>query len=564
MAVAPSSQRRLMTPDQIAELLPRLTPSERAEMMRLTAQLERSAAQDNLALFATSVDIPTVPPDEDDEASPIPSLRLAKLAAHHRLICDAIQRTVDGLDMKDGRPVNLMLLMPPGSAKSTYADVVAVPWFMARKARGRGGVILASYASDIAKKQGRRARQLIRSPSFARVFPKVGLAPDQSAADEWALTNGNEYMAGGLLSGLTGNRAALGILDDPIKGREAAESPTIRDKTWDAYIDDFCSRLIPGAPQIMILTRWHQDDPAGRILPEGWAGESGLFNGRDGRLWRVICLPALAEHATDPLGREIGETLWPEWFSLEHWEPFQKNPRTWASLYQQRPSPAEGTFFQEAWFKRYSVRPKNLNYYLTSDHAPKGSLNGDYNVYNIWGIDPNNHLWLVEEFRAQCKMDKALGVVLDEVTGEATLADVGALPMIKRWKPFAWFPEDDATWKANEPFIRSMMRRLKIACRVEALTAAGDKPTKAQPFQTKALLGEVHLPEGLVGDGVLDEYKAFPAGAHDDRVDAAANIARALDMAHAAIVPVVEKVEGPQDRYARMFARQNEDDGKFG
>ncbi|MCZ3114808.1 hypothetical protein NYZ21_20435, partial [Acinetobacter baumannii] len=107
--------------------------------------------------------------------------------------------------------------------KSTYTDVVFVPWFMARKPRRN--VILGSYASEIAEKQGRRARQLINSQSVHNLM-QMGLTKDQKAAHQWTLTNGSEFMAGGLLSGLTGNRAALGIIDDPIKGRQQAESET--------------------------------------------------------------------------------------------------------------------------------------------------------------------------------------------------------------------------------------------------------------------------------------------------------------------------------------------------
>ena len=203
---------------------------------------------------------------------------------------------------------------------------------------------------------------------------------DNRAAHQWTLTNGSEFMAGGLLSGLTGNRGALGVLDDPIAGRAEAESETIRKRTWEAYVDDFCSRLIPGAPQVLIQTRWHEDDVAGRIPPEGWDGESGWIDGRDGRRWYVICLPAIADRLDDPLGRQIGETLWPEWFSLAHWEPFKKNPRTWSSLYQQKPAPAEGTFFQRGWFRRYrpGSLPTKLNYYITSDHAPAGQSTSDF------------------------------------------------------------------------------------------------------------------------------------------------------------------------------------------
>lgn len=513
-----------------------------------TADAERARhelARRHLADFACSVDIPTVPVSADPEKEFFEiegGLRVPRLTPHHRLICDKLEGLVNGLIP------NLMFLLPPGSAKSTYTDVVFVPWFMAKRARQH--VILASYASNIAAKQGRRARQLIHTPAYQKITG-LGLDPSKSAADEWMLTNGSEFMAGGILSGLTGNRAMLGILDDPIRGREAAESETIREKTWDAYVDDFCSRLVPGAPQVMILTRWHADDPAGRILPENWDGESGWFDGRDGRKWYVVCLPAIADRADDPLGRKIGETLWPEWFSLEHWAPFQRNSRTWSSLYQQKPSPDEGTFLKGEWFDRYSKPPAPLHFYMTSDHAPKGGVGSDWNVFNIWGVDHNQHLWLVEEFRCQDTFDKALGIEHD-ASGDITLAEEGALQLIRKWKPLCWFPEDDATWKASAGFVQAAMRRTKIHCRIEPLSAAGsDKATKARPFQAKASMGEVHIPTGFWGDEVLKEYKQFPAGKHDDRVDAAAHIGRVLDMAHPAILKVPVAQTRPNDRYAR-------------
>lgn len=501
----------------------------------------KELATRSLPDFALMVDIPTVPVSEEVEEDRFETLRLSSLAGHHYLICSKIQ------DLVEGRIPNLMLLFPPGSAKSTYADVVAVPWYMGKYPRKH--VILASYASEIAKKQGRRARQLIRSKSYQNLIGAT-LRKDQNAADEWALDNGSEFMAGGLLSGLTGNRAWLGILDDPIRGREAAESQTIRDKTWDAYTDDFCSRLVPGAPQIMILTRWHEDDPAGRILPEGWSGESGWFDGRDGRRWYVICCPAIAEREDDPLGRQIGESLWPEWFSHEHWKPFQKNARSWTSLYQQRPAPDEGTFFKREHFRRFDVLPKNLNYYMTSDHAPGDGNGTDWNVFRIWGIDSHQHVYMVAGYRTQGTLDKALGIETNNASGDLTLLSEGALPLIKKWKPFCWFPEDDNNWKASKAFVIAAMRRLKIPCRIEALSPHGqDKATKARPIQAKASMGEVWMPNGMVGDVIIDECIRFPAGRNDDEVDTLSLIGRAIDQAHPAIVKPEDSTK-PKDMWA--------------
>lgn len=504
----------------------------------------RELAKRSLADFACMVDIPTVPLTEDAAEDRFSVMRQAKLAAHHQLLCEKLQ------GVEDGTIPNLMLLLPPGSAKSTYADVVFVPWYMSRKSRRN--VILASYASEIAEKQGRRARQLINSKSFHNLTG-CALRADQKAAHQWTLDNGSEFMAGGILSGLTGNRAALGIIDDPIRGREAAESETIRVKTWDAYIDDFCSRLIPGAPQIMILTRWHEDDPAGRILPEGWDGESGWCNGRDGRRWYVICLPAIADRADDPLGRKIGETLWPEWFSHEHWEPFKRNPRTWSSLYQQKPSPQEGTYFKREWFKRYRELPKDLHRYVTSDHAPGGGETNDFTCVRVWGIDPEGDIYLIDGFRSQ----ETLDVTADKIVGNRESCITG---LLERHKPICWFPEDDNNWKTAQGFIRRMMREQKRHCRIEPVSPHGsDKPTKAQPFQGMAASGRVWLPDSPVGDDVLAQYLKFPGGRNDDEIDAAAIIGRVLDDAHPAIA-VREAAKKPVDRWNKAFGEHEEED----
>lgn len=506
----------------------------------------RELARRSVVDFSCMIDIPTAPVSDEDESDVFSVIKLDTLAAHHHLLLTKLQ------ELESGKIPNLMVLMPPGSAKSTYSDVVFVPWFMAKKPRRN--VILASYAGEIAKKQGRRARQLIQSRPFFNLMGEA-LKNDQKAADLWALTNGSEYMAGGLLAGLTGNRAHLGILDDPIRGREAAQSETIRNKTWDAYTDDFCSRLIPGAPQVMILTRWHEDDPAGRILPEGWDGESGWFDGRDGRKWYVICLPAIADRLDDPLDRKIGETLWPEWFSLEHWEPFKRNRRTWVSLYQQKPTAEDGTFFQKHWFKRYTLNmlPDNLHKYITSDHAPGGEVDSDFSCVRVWGVDCEGDLYLLDGFRHQETLDKTM----DRVVGNKEEKQTG---LIKRHKPFAWFPEDDNNWKSIAGFVTKAMREQQTYCRIEPISPHGaDKQVKAQPFQAMASSGRVWIPEGPMGDDVIDQYIKFPNGKNDDEVDTGAIIGRAIDQAHPAIsLPEAKKKD--RDSWDSTFDDDDDDD----
>jgi predicted phage terminase large subunit-like protein len=292
-------------------------------------------------------------------------------------------------------------------------------------------------------------------------------------------------------------------------------------------------------------TRWHEDDPAGRILPEGWDGESGLIEGRDGRTWYVVCLPAICDRHDDPLGREIGQTLWPEWFSQGHWAPFKRNPRTWASLYQQRPAPPSGSYFRKEWFdggtiaedglapqtferRRYKPgdQPKNLRLYGTSDYAVTEG-GGDFTVHRVWGVDAAGEMWLLPGgYRAQSTSDLWIEGVIDQMQAH---------------HPFGWFGEAGVIQKAIEPALLRRMSEREARCRMEWLPSISDKATRARGFQARAAMGQVHLPEGPEGDAVLDEYIRFPAGRHDDDVDCASLMGRALDMAHPAIVPPDEK-----------------------
>ena len=485
----------------------------------------RELARRSVTDFASMAEIPTVPVTADNDLDAYHTLKLGGLALHHRTLLGALQKVADGVTP------NLMVFMPPGSAKSTYVDVVFAPWFMARKPKQ--AVILTSYGSDLARKQGRRARALVKSRGFGQLFD-AGLSADSASADEWTLTNGSEYMAGGITSGVTGNRADLLVIDDPVRGREDADSETMRRKTRDAYDDDLTTRLKPGGRQVVIQTRWNQGDLSGEILPENWAGESGMIDCRDGRSWRVMRVPAICDRADDPLGRNIGDTLWPEWFGPDHWEPFKRNSRTWSALFQQLPAPDEGTFFQRDWLTEWTDKPANMHVYGTSDYAVTAD-GGDYTVHRVWGIGGAGNLYRLDGWRGQ------------------TTADV----WIER-KPFAWFGEAGVIMKAVEPMLKRRMIERGVFCRLEFLSSINDKPTRARGFQARAAMGKVFFEPGAD----ISEFLAFPAGKHDDDVDCASLIGRAIDQAHPAIVPQPEAPRPKQDRYAPRDDMEGGDEWK--
>lgn len=315
--------------------------------------LRRQRSRASLVDFSQAIDIPGVPaidiPDDDLTTETTYAPVESRVAIHHLLMMQAIQRCIE---TSRGR---LMIFAPPGSAKSTYASVLAPAWAMGRKPNTQ--IILASYATSIAVKQSRKVRSIMRDKAYTNIWPeRPVLLEDQRAVDDWQLTNGSSMMAAGLLAGITGNRADGVIIDDPVANREQADSAALCEKTYNEYIDTAMTRAKPQMFCIIIQTRWSENDLAGMILPIDYAGESGNIPCRDGQTWEVLSIPAKAESENDPLGRKIGEYLWKEWFPESHWATWEKNPRaarTWSALYQQRPAPFTGIHFSREMFKYF-------------------------------------------------------------------------------------------------------------------------------------------------------------------------------------------------------------------
>lgn len=277
-----------------------------------------------------------------------------ELAEHHQLMLEVIQALIDEEPIHgplangfDGRYADgAIFLLPPGSAKSSFMSVVA-PAFVLGRYDGFD-VISTSYGADLARRFGRRVRHICRQERYEKQFG-TRVTADNQAVDQWSLENGSTYKAVGILGGVTGSRGDFVGIDDPIAGREEAESDIIREKTWQAIKDDIFTRLKPRGKVALALTRWHADDPAGRILGEDWNGESGLWEGTDKRLWLVLRIPLLADRDDDPIGRARGERLWPQWFDEKFVELARaQGERSWNSLYQQNPSAADGNILKKS------------------------------------------------------------------------------------------------------------------------------------------------------------------------------------------------------------------------
>jgi predicted phage terminase large subunit-like protein len=468
--------------------------------------LRRRRARKSLVDYARYIEVPGAPLTEDDDCETFKPVETV-LAEHHEIILNATQRCIE---RHRGRT---MLFLPPGSAKSTYATVVAPTWAMGRTPGFK--VIVVSYGTDLARKFGRRMRSVVKQPKFAHLF-STGLSPESSAANEWALTNGSEMMAGGILSGITGNRADFVAIDDPIKGREAADSEVIREKTRDAYEEDILTRLKPGGSIMITQTRWHEGDLAGSILPEDWNGESGMIECRDGETWEVICIPAKCEREDDPLGRLPGEYIWPEWFGRDHWAPFERIARTWSALFQQRPAPDTGDYFKREWIHEVDhIPPKEeMSIYGGSDYAVTAD-GGDYTVHAVIGIASDGRMYLLDLWRHQASSD----VWVDAFCS-----------LVRKWRPIGWAEETGQIKSGVGPFLVKRMLETESYTAREQFPTRGDKAVRAQSIRGRMSMQGLYVPRGApwLAD-FISELMSFPVGVHDDQVDAIGLVGQLMD-----------------------------------
>ena len=402
------------------------------------------------------------------------------------------------LDTPDGR---LIITMPPQEGNSTRGSRDLPIWALLRNPDLR--IVSASYAQGLANRNGRAVRNAILA------HPELGLriAADNGAASEWTIA-GHQ---GGVLSvgrgaGVTGRPSDLLIVDDPLKDRAEADSEVIRDTCWDWWTDALSARLAPGAPVLVILTRWHEDDLAGRLLTQD-----------RGYPWKVLNIPAQCEdEATDPLGRQVGEFMQSaRGRTLEQWENRKATAgaRTWAALYQGRPTAAEGGLIKRDWLaRRYSYplwEDRDGHNWLigfddvliSADLTFKGTEHSDYVAIGVWarrGAD----VYLLDQVRARLDFMSALRAFeqLVRLWPQATLKLV----------------ED----KANGPALMSMLgRRIPGIVPYEP---RGSKQARANAWAPFAEAGNVWLPSLELApwvDEYVEELAAFPNGAHDDQVD---------------------------------------------
>ncbi len=395
----------------------------------------------------------------------------------------------------------LMLFLPPRHGKSTLASIAFPAWHLGRNPNHE--FISCSYSGSLAMGFSRKVRGLLREPTYKTAF-ETRLDPESQSAEAWLTTSGGGFVAAGVGGGITGKGAHVLVIDDPVKNREDAESQNNRDANWDWYTSTAYTRLAPGGGVLVILTRWHDDDLAGRLLKASTEG---------GDDWEVVRYPAIAEE--DEAFRNTGEALHPERYNVVSLDRIRKavGPRDWSALYQQNPVADDGEYFTRDMIQYYEPEDVDLDamrYYCAWDLAIGKNDRNDYSVGMVIGVNEYDELFVVDVVRGRFDGFEIVERILD---------------LYEEWRPSMIGIEKGHIEMALGPFLEKRIRErgLYEAYIKDLKTGRRDKEARARAIQGRMQQGMVYLPKDAVFTGPLvAELLRFPGGVHDDQVDALA------------------------------------------
>lgn len=408
-------------------------------------------------------------------------------AAHHRLLIGELQRLAE---TPGGR---LIVMMPPGSAKSTYASVLFPAWALQRGL----DVIAASHTASFAEEFSAMVRGVVREHGAALGY---GLATE--SVQRWRATNGKRYVPVGVEGAISGVRADLVVIDDPVKSSDAADSEVRREKAWRWFTSDVRPRLRPGGRVALVMTRWHDDDLAGRLLMH----QPGV--------WRTVLLPALAEDG-DALGRAPGAPLWNDDEYGYGAELVAKRAeleaagaaRMWWALYQQTPRNPEGALFRIEKLSTLDARPAGGRLVRAWDLAATdggGGRDPDWTAGVLVARYDDGRFAVLDVIRLRGGPEAVEAAIVNTAGQDGRAVAIG-------------LPQDPG--QAGKVQAQYLTRRLAGHV-VKVSPETGDKATRAGPAAAQVNVGNVGMVRAAWNAAFVAELRDFPTGAKDDQVDA--------------------------------------------
>ncbi len=394
----------------------------------------------------------------------------------------------------------LLVTMPPRHGKSSLCSQYFPAWFLGTYPDS--SLLFVSYEASFAQSWGRKVRDLMMA--YGPLLWGLRVSESTSAVAWWGIQgHDGQMMTAGAGGSITGKGADLLLIDDPVKSEADVRSQLSRDRMWEWYGSTVETRLNgPEAVIVLIMTRWHEDDLAGRLLKKMQEG---------GEQWEVVKLPALAEEG-DPLGRPPGAPLWPEKYPLEFLLDRKRTlgAYAWSALYQQSPAPAEGGLFKREKFRYFEVRDdlfvlggkrakaSDCWRFCTVDLAASLSRKADYTVVATWAVTPAKDLLLLDLVRVHMESPDIRGLLNS---------------VYQRWQP-GYIGIEDAFALS---FIQEIRRE---GLPIQDLKADRDKWSRALPASARMDAGSIYFRANApwLAD-FEEELLQFPNGAHDDQVD---------------------------------------------
>ncbi len=393
--------------------------------------------------------------------------------------------------------------------KSFLISIFAVVWYLGMYPDRQ--VVIVSYSEDKVKEWGEATKNIMQEFGLELFGLQVDTA--NASKTSWSLKgHKGGVRAVGIGGALTGRAIDLGIIDDPVKNAEEANSEAARSAMWDWYTTTFRTRLMPGGTVVLTMARWHEDDLTGKIK-ENLSDESDP--------WQFIEMPALAEAPKPPegvedadewranwrdwMGRADGQELWPEVWPKKRLLKIMnsvggENSATWLGLYQQNPTPPEGGMFKVANWRYIESRPANLQLARYWDlAATKGG--GDWSVGVLVGLSPDGVVYVADVVRVQEDSAGLKRLVLTTAKQDG------------RHVPIKIEQERAGAGKSQVEDYKRML----LGWVVDGRRPEGSKESRAAPFASQQQVGNVYLVRGEWNKAYVEEHRAFPKSKHDDQ-----------------------------------------------
>lgn len=447
----------------------------------------------------------------------------------HQLMAYELQQVLLYL-MTDGEEGTqfLLILTPPQHGKSALVSR-AFPAFALGKLPNLR-VLEISYGADLASENSRYVRNMILSDQYQAVFGKlspsdepVALSADSKGAAAWDLAAPHRggMIATGVGGAVPGRAKGLGLFDDPIKGEKEAQSQQVRDEAWDFYVASFRPRMRAG---VMVMTHWHPDDPAGRVIKD-------MVTKPDGDTWKILMLPGMVEEGMfaenreeqrkkmlegvylplrDPLGRAVGEVVCPELLSKTEMLKIRatQGDRHFSALYQQNPYSKEGQRYKRDWFRVTTKIPDGVTIqFIVRMWDKANSTRGDFTAGVLMAYCSDGNFYILDVVRGQWTSYER----------DQKMLKTAMIDREMYGKVYIWHQQDPGSAGKDSA---EATNRLLMGFPVKFETVTGDKPSRSEPLESACQGGMVYLLKGAWNEAFIEEYVAFDRGKYDDQVDA--------------------------------------------